>query len=104
MNQIIGRTVEALVDLLGYTHVGAYLLQDGELHLVHQVGFDHPISRLTLSSGICGRVASTGRAEHVTDVHNDPDYIAASSEVISKICAPFGASGETRGVLNVEST
>ena len=102
--QIIIRTVNSLVDLLGYGHVGAYLVEDGELQLVHQIGFLYPLQRLKLSAGVCGRVATTGRGVHLADVRQDPDYLAANDGIESEICVPFGVLGETRGVLNIEST
>jgi PAS domain S-box-containing protein len=104
IQQIITRTVIALTDLLGYSHVGAYLVVDGELHLVHQIGFLYPVHNLKLSAGICGRVATTGRAVHLPDVRLDPGYLAANDGIESEICVPFGTEQETRGVLNVESS
>ncbi len=104
IQQIITRTVIALTELLGYSHVGAYLVVDGELHLVHQIGFLYPMTRLKLSAGICGRVATTGKPEHLPDVRLDPGYLAANDGIESEICVPFGTATETRGVLNVESS
>ncbi|HRA49282.1 MAG TPA: GAF domain-containing protein, partial [Thermomicrobiales bacterium] len=103
IQQIISRSIDALADLLGYSHVCAYLVMEGELHLVHQVGFPYPMPRLRLTTGICGQVAMSGKPVHVANVMDDPSYLAVNDGIESEICVPFGALGETRGVLNIES-
>jgi PAS domain S-box-containing protein len=99
---IIQEAVDALSKHLGYTHVGAYLIRDDGLHLVHHVGYDNPATWLDLNTGICGRVARTDEAARVSDVLSDPDYIPVVETVRSEIAVPFGRGSDSSGVLNVE--
>src|SRR5690349_5882317 len=100
---IIRAAVEALAGQAGYVYVSAYLTQPGGLALVHQVGYEHPLRWLDIDSGVRGRVARTGIAELIADVHADQDYIGNVPEIGSQICVPFGETTEAVGVLIVES-
>ena len=104
LDVLVRNAVEALASHAGYGHVGAYQLQDGGLHLLHQVGYDHPVRWLDVNSGICGRVARNGRGALVEDVDADGDYVAVIDSVASEIAVPFGRGADASGVLNVEVT
>uniref|UniRef100_UPI00397B8DF9 GAF domain-containing protein n=1 Tax=Salmonella sp. SAL4359 TaxID=3159880 RepID=UPI00397B8DF9 len=87
----------------GYTHVSLYLLQDGMLQLQHQVGYNHVIWRLPVAEGVMGRVARSGVAELLEDVHSDPVFVGAISGIVSEICVPLFDQSQVVGVLNVET-
>jgi len=100
-------TVEAVAGAYGYAQVSAYLLeggaQDGELVLQHQVGYETEIERLPVTEGVMGRSARTGRPVLIKDVREEPWFIGAIEGVVSEVCVPLTAGGETLGTLNVES-
>ncbi|MBF9129436.1 sensor domain-containing diguanylate cyclase [Plantactinospora sp. S1510] len=55
--------------------------------------------------GVVGRVFAAGKAETVSDVTNDPDYVPLRPDVQAEICAPIlDASGRPIGVLDMEWT
>jgi GAF domain-containing protein len=53
--------------------------------------------------GVTGRVFASGRAELVSDVSADPDYIKVMDGVQSELALPIMVEGEVIGVLNFES-
>lgn len=59
--------------------------------------------KLRVGEGITGWVARTGKAARVGDVTLDARYVAARRGVKSELAVPLEVSGETRGVLNVDS-
>ncbi len=101
---VVRLVVETIAEAFGYTQVSVYLIQDNELVLQHQVGYDTVISHVPLSRGVIGRVVRTGKAVLLKDVRSDPDFLAAIEGVVSEICVPLSDEGKTVGVLNVEST
>ena len=96
--------VEAIARVLGYAHVGLYLLDGGELVLQHQVGYNRALARLPVTAGVMGRVARTGRPTLVADVTTDPDFLGAIAGVDSEVAVPLRDQGRVVGVLNVESS
>lgn len=56
-----------------------------------------------LDRGIVGRVARTGRPELVSDVRNDPDYVAAAKGMIAQITVPLWREERITGVIVLES-
>ncbi len=58
---------------------------------------------LPLDRGITGRVARTGEAEFVREVHADPDYLDIGADTGSEIAVPIKVEGRVIGVLNVEA-
>jgi PAS domain S-box-containing protein len=58
---------------------------------------------LTLSEGIVGKVAVTGRTLRVGDVSREPAYVEATLGVRSELCVPIQVHNQIIGVLNVES-
>src|SRR5215475_5702881 len=56
-------------------------------------------------AGVVGRVYSSGRAEVITDVNRDPDYIPLGPASVVEICAPLvGPQGQPVGAVNLEWT
>ncbi|HXF09778.1 MAG TPA: GAF domain-containing protein [Desulfuromonadaceae bacterium] len=59
--------------------------------------------KLRVGEGVTGWVARHGKPARVSDVTQDPRYIAARRGVKAELAVPLEVSGETRGVLNVDS-
>ena len=103
VQSVLSKAVEAIAETYDYTRLGAYLLEDEELVLQHQVGCHEVIGRIPLTKGLCGRAVRTGRPVLGEDVSADPDSLGTIEGVTSEICIPLFDGGETVGVLNVES-
>ena len=96
--------VEAVARTYGYTQVSAYLLEDGELVLQHQVGYERVIERVPVTLGVMGRVARTGEPVLLEDVRSDASFLGAIGGITSEVCVPLFEGGRVSGTLNVEST
>ena len=59
--------------------------------------------KLRVGEGITGWVARHGKPARVGDVSADARYIMVRSNIRSELAVPLEASGEIRGVLNVDS-
>src|SRR5215471_14096054 len=89
-----------------YNWVGFYLVNKKDvssLLLGPYTGSFTPKPSLSMSEGLCGWAASTGRLVLADNVAQEPRYIQASDLVKSQIVAPITANGKTLAVLNVES-
>ena len=60
--------------------------------------------RLRIGEGITGWVARAGKPARVGDVKRDARYVALRRETQSELAVPLEVNGETRGVLNVDSS
>ncbi|MGB9871463.1 MAG: GAF domain-containing protein [Anaerolineae bacterium] len=56
-----------------------------------------------LDRGIVGRIARTGRPELVSDVRNDPDYVAAVDGMVAQMTVPIWREERIIGVIVLES-
>jgi PAS domain S-box-containing protein len=104
LQAVIRTVVESVADTFGYTLVSLYLLEGDKLVLQHQVGYEKTIQKISLESGICGRVAGTGQPVLLEEVRSDPEFLGAIENILSEVCVPFFDQGKLAGVLNVEST
>jgi signal transduction protein with GAF and PtsI domain len=59
--------------------------------------------KLRVSEGVTGMVARTGQPLRVGDTASSPVYVSVRPDVRSELAVPLDVSGETRGVLNVDS-
>ena len=71
----------------------------GELNLELPSGLPWPIE-----IGAAGRVVRSGLPQLITDVANDPDYVAGNDAVRSEYLVPIRHRERLHGVLNLEST
>ncbi|HKP53117.1 MAG TPA: diguanylate cyclase [Chloroflexia bacterium] len=101
---VIRTVVESIAEILGYTHVGIYLVRGRMLELQHHVGYDDVITHIPLNRGIMGKVARTGKSILLEDVSKEPTFISATNDVVSEICVPLFEGEKVAGILNVEST
>jgi diguanylate cyclase (GGDEF)-like protein len=100
-------TLEQVMDLLhdnlGYSHVSIYLVDGDKLRLGAQRGYERPIETFDGTTGVIGRIIRNRRAELITDIARDPDYLDVAGDVTSEVCAPLLVDGELLGVVNIES-
>jgi signal transduction histidine kinase len=100
---LLRSVVESVAESFGYALVSVYLIEDGELVLQHQVGYEHVIPKIALAEGVSGRVVFTGKPVFLEDVRTDLEFLGAVENIVSEICVPLFDEGRVAGVLNVES-
>jgi len=105
LKEVFQRVVEELSNTFGYRLVDIYLLEEDELRLRANVGYDDKttIELIPLERGVVGRVARTGQPAFIRDVHQEPDYISAYPDIENEICVPIMRGDTLLGTLNVES-
>ena len=89
-----------------YNWVGFYLVDptDANVLLVGPfVGSFTPHGRISLSMGLCGAAAKTGRTVLVHDVATDPRYLAGSPMVKCEIVVPIFVKNRLVAELDIES-
>jgi diguanylate cyclase (GGDEF)-like protein len=94
--------VGLLVETFGYRYPSIYTWDGTELRLGAQRNYATPIESFPTDKGVIGRVARTREAVFLPDIRDDPDYIAADSDVVGEISVPMLGQGDLLGVLNVE--
>lgn len=80
-----------------------YLLVDGRLRCQASRGYFHISDGLTTSTGVIGRVVSSGIGEIIQDVTGDPSFVAAVPGLRAEVCLPVRVFGVVVGVVNLES-
>jgi diguanylate cyclase (GGDEF)-like protein len=81
-----------------------YLLVDGRLRCQASRGYFQVSDGFTPSTGVIGRVISSGVAEVIADVTAEPAFIAAIPGLRAEVCVPVRVAGEVVGAVNLEST
>ena len=81
----------------------AYLRIDGRLRCMASRGYFQVSDGFTTSTGVIGRVVSSGVAEVLQDVRTDPSFVAATSGLRAEACIPVRVFGEVVGAVNLES-
>ena len=102
------RALDAVARLMDFDIGEVALVRESDRALVPLVarGFGAGASApqtLAAGVGIMGWVAEHGRAVRVSDVTQDPRYVAASEHIMSEICVPLRAGERAIGVLNLEA-
>jgi hypothetical protein len=101
------RSIEAAIEAFYEAVAGAmpsvFVLEHGRLWLVAQRGYAVVPDGITVESGITGRAVRLARAQLATDVHSDPDYVAALPGVTSELAIPLRSGRTVVGILNIES-
>ncbi len=99
--------IEAAIDAFYQAVAGAmpsvFVLEHGRLWLVAQRGYAVVPDGITVESGIIGRAVRHAGAQLVTDVREDPDYVAALPGVTSELAIPLLSGRAVVGILNIES-
>lgn len=103
---VLKMALEAAVNLTA-AEAGAIHLVDGDSMWVAQVIGNFPSSMIgshvTIDRGIVGRVFQNQRAELVSDVTIDPDYIQNVIETQAQMTLPLVVNERLIGVLNVQT-
>jgi L-methionine (R)-S-oxide reductase len=89
-----------------YNWVGFYLVDPadpGYLIVGPFAGSFTPNTRFSLSIGLCGAAATSGKVVVVQDVSKDPRYLAGSSMVKSEIVVPIFVNKKLVAELDIES-
>jgi diguanylate cyclase (GGDEF)-like protein len=81
----------------------AYLLVQGRLRCMASRGYFQVSDGFDTSTGVIGRVVSTGAAVVVQDVTADPAFVAATAGLRAEVCVPVRVFGEVVGAVNLES-
>ena len=81
----------------------AYLRVDGRLRCMASRGYFQVSDGFTTSTGVIGRVVSSGVAEVLDDVTADPAFVAATSGLLAEACVPVRVFGEVVGAVNLEA-
>ena len=80
-----------------------FVLEHRRLWLVARRGYAVVPDGITIESGITGRAVSLAGPQLATDVHADPDYVAALPGVTSELAIPLLSGRAAVGILNIES-
>ena len=100
---VLSRAVEAVAETYSHSRLGAYLIEDGELVLQHQVGYQRTPGRIPLTKGDSARAVRAGHPLLVEDVSADTGSLEVIDGVTSRICVPLFDEDEAVGFLSVES-
>jgi diguanylate cyclase (GGDEF)-like protein len=79
------------------------LLVEGRLRCQASRGYFQVSDGFTPTTGVIGRVISSGQAELITDVTADPSFIAAIPGLRAEVCVPVLLDGVVVGAVNLES-
>ncbi len=110
LEAVLQRIVDCVTAHLPVAIASIILLNDEHTHFVQEVcageldlalpsGLPWPVE-----IGAAGRCARSGEAQLITDLHNDPDYVAGNRAVMSEYLVPIRHRDRLHGVLNLEST
>ena len=110
LEAVLHRIVACLVQHLPVAIASIILLDDTGGCFVQEVWdgdlqLDQPQLAPTwpVSVGAAGRCARTGRAQLITDVEHDPDYVPGNVAVRCEYLVPIRHGPRMHGVLNIES-
>ena len=81
----------------------AYLLVDGRLRCMASRGYFQVSDGFTTSTGVIGRVVSTGEAVVLQDTAAEPEFVAAVPGLRAEVCVPVTVFGEVVGAVNLET-
>ena len=104
LSEIYQTAVASISSVFGFNLVSVYQLNQDELLMQAQVGYEEYYQSIPVGRGINGQVAASGRGVLLTDVSINSNYLKASPTVTSEICVPLlGAGHEVLGTLSIES-
>jgi len=99
----IETAVAALAEGIDGFFPSVFVLDHGRLWLVAQRGYAVVPDGMSVESGIIGRAVRLGRAQLVSDVASDPDYVVAIPGLVAELAAPLRSGRVVVGALNLES-
>jgi diguanylate cyclase (GGDEF)-like protein len=101
--ELCAAVMRELFEVLGYLHVSIYLIQDGELHMQSQIGYETPYLIIPLESGVHGRVARTAQPVLIREAAKEPEFMRAAPNLNSQVCVPLVGRNGVFGTISVES-
>lgn len=103
-NVVAHRAVEAVARLKHWPCVTLFIIEEEQQHL-KPLACTRTFVRPTISinNGVIGRAFCQGQMQWITDVTQDPDYVAYYSETQSELDIPLRRGERVFGVLNIES-
>ncbi len=108
--RIIRLVLQAAADVLAFEHAACLMVDREKKALVLRdsigpIPFHHPGAfPLQSEKGIVVHVARSGEPLNVSDVSQDPRYLALDPATRSELCVPMRVEGEVIGVLSAESS
>lgn len=99
---------QAVVDYLHdrfphYSWVGLYWVEGSDLVLGEWQGPEATThTRIPIGTGLCGAAAASGRTEIVSDVSQDPRYLACFPSTKSEIVVPIVRDGRVIGEIDID--
>ncbi len=81
---------------------GFYFFRDGRL-LVGPFQGQPACVEISLTTGVCGAAASSGKTQRIADVHEFPGHIACDVNSRSELVVPLYKGGGLIGVLDLDS-
>lgn len=109
LEDVLKRIVDCLIARLPVTIASIILLNESQSHFVQEVWSGEIDLELPaelpwpVELGAAGRCVRSGKAQLITDVESDPDYVPGNSRVNSEYLVPISHRGRLHGVLNLES-
>jgi GAF domain-containing protein len=105
METLLDEIVRQVSDVLGYSTVEIFLIDDGVLVLrAAKDTLSVGEKRVPISRGIVGRAVRSNKPVFVPDVDQDPDYVVGVPTTVTEIAVPLYKEDLVVGVLNVESS
>jgi diguanylate cyclase (GGDEF)-like protein len=101
--QAIGAALDVLGESVNGVLPSVFVLEHGRLWLVAQRGYPFVPDGIEVERGVMGRAVRLGRAQLVTDVGEDPEYVGTLPGVASELAVPIRSGRAVVGVLNLES-
>lgn len=110
-DELIQRTLELIIEKLGYWEIGIFILDENgkEVVLRGVAGGTKGIlpigHRQSIEEGIIGWVVRNGQMCYVRDVSQEPRYKAYEGlSAQSELCVPLRCNNKIIGAINMEST
>ena len=105
--------IEAITKLIGGVlypdNFGFFMMDEKGTHLVSHPSYrsvqpmDPSVSEyIPLDTGVCGRVARTGKPMRIDDITQEANYLAAVGAMRSELCVPLVVGETVLGVINAE--
>jgi GAF domain-containing protein len=105
MKALLDEIVQQVSEVLGYSIVEIFLIEDGSLILrAAKDTLTIGEKRLPITRGVIGRAARTNHPVFVPNVEDDPDYVVGVPTTVSEIAVPLYKEDLVVGVLNVETS
>ncbi len=109
LDRIMANVAASVKEVIPYDLFAILLYSEVQrgLSIRYSIGHREEIIRslvLPLGEGITGSAAASRQPILVSDVHNDPRYLAALDAVQSELAVPMLARGKLVGVIDLQST